>query len=328
MGWNSNRDTASSAQGSDKVSGDQPFDASHDRPRRGANSRRPARRFVVLVLVAIVVLPILWFGLPGEIARWYAASADQEAEKENWDAAISQLDTGISWVPDNTFLPIRKAQIQIDAGRIAEAVDTLTEIVGRAGLTDEVRQLAVQRRAFALQRIKRHDEAIADLSSLVEARRNDFQQWANSQTRAALALALNNRAYAYALANKELDLGLKDIGEAFDVLRNEDVYVYLDTRGYLRFLKGDLDDAKNDMEVATELAERENANFQRELDDYKAHAANLRSYNLMKRQKDEEMSVIYHHRGLVYEALGEVEAAKQDLVRAQKLGYNPDQGVW
>jgi hypothetical protein len=43
---------------------------------------------------------------------------------------------------------------------------------------------------------------------------------------------------------------------------------------------------------------------------------------------NEQLSVLYHHRGLVYEKLNQLEKAVADYEQARRLGYNPDKGVW
>ena len=42
----------------------------------------------------------------------------------------------------------------------------------------------------------------------------------------------------------------------------------------------------------------------------------------------EQLSVLYHHRGLVHKALGHEEQAQRDLAKGQELGYNPEAGVY
>ena len=42
----------------------------------------------------------------------------------------------------------------------------------------------------------------------------------------------------------------------------------------------------------------------------------------------ESMAVIYHHRGLVFEKLGNQRQADEDFERAEKFGYDPENGVF
>ena len=38
--------------------------------------------------------------------------------------------------------------------------------------------------------------------------------------------------------------------------------------------------------------------------------------------------MLYHHRGLVYEKLGQKERADEDLRRTDQYGYSPEDGIW
>jgi hypothetical protein len=46
------------------------------------------------------------------------------------------------------------------------------------------------------------------------------------------------------------------------------------------------------------------------------------------RALNEQLSVLYHHRGLVYQKLNQPEKARADLDQARRLGYDPSKGVW
>ena len=45
-------------------------------------------------------------------------------------------------------------------------------------------------------------------------------------------------------------------------------------------------------------------------------------------RRDQQFSVILHHRGEAYAALGEEEKADADIAKAIELGFNPDEGIW
>ena len=96
----------------------------------------------------------------------------------------------------------------------------------------------------------------------------------------------------------------------------------LDTRGYLRYLAGeDLHGARDDLERAIDLAE---ASVRIDLPGQQATT----SAHELESSEANDLAVLYHHRGLIYEKLGRSDEAAVDLELARKLGYDPKQGVW
>jgi tetratricopeptide (TPR) repeat protein len=141
-------------------------------------------------------------------------------------------------------------------------------------------------------------------------------------------VALNYRAYARALANQDPEKGLDDMQQAFDLLKSDNDFAYLDTRGYLYYLAGDVDAALSDMERAVRLAESALARFRAGQTEQLEQGFDVK---LLRRQNElfeQNLAVLCHHRGLVYRALGREQEAADDLTRADELGYDPENGVW
>ena len=108
------------------------------------------------------------------------------------------------------------------------------------------------------------------------------------------ATALNNRAYYLAQIKKDLDRAAKDIEGAIDLAGEEPAYI--DTRGFVAYMRGNFKDALSDFNKALEGAEGEGAD-------------------------PEFYAEIYFHRGLVYRKLGEPELSQQDFDKAKELGF-------
>jgi tetratricopeptide (TPR) repeat protein len=161
------------------------------------------------------------------------------------------------------------------------------------------------------QRLARHPEAIRDATqALTLSRGGDPDPW-------------NERAYVRAIAGLELEEGLDDVQQAIDLYGAPNA-AYLDTRGYLYHLLGRQEEALTDLNEAIALAEREDpwgAAHER-------RPREGRGGERDRRRHDENLSVLYHHRGLVLAALGRDEEAQADLTRAESLGYNPAGGVY
>ena len=153
---------------------------------------------------------------------------------------------------------------------------------------------------------------------------------------------LNNLAYIRALAvldgvldPKELDAAWNDIEKAFEILDLEqpDAVPYdglealLDTRGYIAYLKGDLESACMDMEAAVAEAEKAYQRMIQQAERGLDVGIAQEEIELRKNQAEQYLAVIYHHRGEVYEALGHEDKAAQDFKHADELGYDPERGL-
>ena len=180
------------------------------------------------------------------------------------------------------------------------------------------------------QRRGQHEEALADadrIVEMVEAAPNQEVDRGNGQL-VTLPLALNNRAYACALADRNVEGGLADIERALSLLGVENDAALLDTRGYLNYLLGNLEAALSDMERAVQLAESDRRNFQVIRTAQLRRGMDPRLLEQIQELSDQNLAVLYHHRGLVYQQLGQEPEAQKDLAQAEKLGYDPETGVW
>ena len=154
-----------------------------------------------------------------------------------------------------------------------------------------------------------HDEAIHDINKAVELR-------------PAEPNVLNSRAYIRAIANRELERALADVGTALS-MEGENAN-FLDTRGYVCFLLGDGDRALADLDRALEMAQQQACRGVFMGD----HPHRGRVLARAIRQHENAMAVMYHHRGQVHKSLGHDQLADADLRQGDTLGYNPAAGVY
>lgn len=108
------------------------------------------------------------------------------------------------------------------------------------------------------------------------------------------ATALNNRAYHRALAKKDLVEAAKDVEEAIEIDGEQPAFV--DTRGYISYLRGDFKQALADFNQALRDAQEQDT-------------------------EPEFSAEIHFHRGLVYRKLGENDLAEADFKKAKELGF-------
>lgn len=285
--------------------------------RRTGRVPRPLRIVVYGVLVAIVVLAIREF--PREVARWYFAAALESVADGNSSQAIVHVNRAVDWDPQCSRHFGLRAQLNLAAGDIEASLADCDRAIENMPADWET----YFTRTVVYQRLGRHAEAVRDWDAIVAEQRRQFEQ-RGLAVGERLAEALNGRAYSRALGQIDIQKGLGDIEEAFDMLGTEESSHMLDTRGYLRYLAGDMPQAREDMERAVELAE---ASAQLGL--LRQAGSLSASQNLMPDVKTRHvLAVLYHHRGLIYEKLGKSEEARADLELAENLGYDPENGVW
>jgi len=278
------------------------------------------RRFGTGVAIAVCVLvalgPLVFLGLPPEIARWYVAAAMEHDLLDEPNAAEADLDKAIEWLPKDGDLHVRRADIRLRQKDFSGAMEDCEAALQWNG--QDFRPALLQR-MLVHQRQGQHEKAIADSNLVVEASQNAFER----------AESLNARAYARALGNLQISEGLEDIQSAFDDLGTEDNAAFLDTRGYLYYLAGDFDNALRDMERSVQMAEDERSSFVMGREELKKQSlVDERVLDRQARLRNENLAVLYQHRGLVYEALDRLPDAKADFERADKYGYSPEDGIW
>ena len=88
---------------------------------------------------------------------------------------------------------------------------------------------------------------------------------------------------------------------------------------------GDFQAALKDLNQAIELVSKER---ERELDYVAGHGWPRRLIDRFELEWKQTMAVMYHHRGEIYQKLGQSEPASADIKRGDKLGYNPAEGVY
>lgn len=239
---------------------------------------------------AILAVTVLpgWF--PREMARWHEAWAEYEELEGNLPAASAANSRALWWTPDDFALRSRKVTLQF---RLGDAHAALQEA----------------------------DAMLADFqAAMPDPVPVPYQE--------QLISLLNQRAYARALAGKEVEAALQDVNHAMTLLRGAESAAILDTRGYILHLLGRNEDARRDMERAVSLMQANMALQRQGLYSMYGYLTDQRNLRRGEQELQEGFAVLLHHRGLVYQSLGKDILAKTDLDRAQQLGYGRENGVW
>ncbi len=273
-------------------------------PGRGVPPSGSARG-VRLILILLVLGPVLWMWAPRERARWYTAKALEQQLAGDPEEALTYLNRALEWDRQSDWLYRQRADWLVDAGRYEQALEDYT----RAIALSPGEALNYMQRSVAWQYLGRHDQSIADWERVVEL-------FSNHSSRHR-AIAWNGLAYARALGKRDLEQALEDIERALAIFGPDPAM--LDTRGYLRFLGGDLEAAREDLNQAVQTIENQHAELKQRRD-----YADRREHEQRVRQHAHSVAVLRYHRALIYEQLGEPEQAAQDVGRVRQLGFEPD----
>jgi tetratricopeptide (TPR) repeat protein len=281
---------------------------------RIVNSRnRRTSRLAIMLIVAVVLGPLLWRWWPTEVARWYCAIAKERQLEGDLEAATQALLTALWWSPESAAIFRQRGDLHAERRDYEAAIADYA----RAVELDPADPMNFVQRSVAFQHQKRHAEAIQDWHSIEALVKNQGQEQS--------ATVLNGLAYARALGNSELDRALDEVNQAlqFGSRNVESRAAMLDTRGYIQFLRGEHQAARQDLDRAVESIEL-----------LLAARANQKSYSDPRQHEQESKlleqhaAVMRYHRALVLQALGEADLADQDLRQVRQWGYEPGDGLF
>jgi tetratricopeptide (TPR) repeat protein len=287
-----------------------------DNPSGGPSSTGPWIRRLLKLAVVGVVASALWvhFDLGttfGKLAgQYHAQQAVAAAQRGDWDGALVQAERALSWSPTSIELLLLRAKIYLQRDDYERALNDVESAVVQKPNDQEAQSL----RLLCLHRLHRQREAAAAATDILQRSLGNRTEM------------LNTRAYARALGDFDLDDALIDIEEA--LAGNEDNASFLDTRGYVLFKLGRHDDALADFDRAIELVGRERDEFERTIEGRRLSESQAAAKARRERLFDENLAVMHHHRGEVYEKLGRSDEAKKDLFIGQELGFDPAAGVY
>jgi len=302
-------------------------------------------RRVILCFIAVSGVIVAWQEAPREMARWHQARAEVFVARQDIASAIGQLDKALKSDNSNPHISQVRARYKLAMKDLNGGLDDINRTIELAGESHRVSLLI--ERSEVLQRLERHDEAIEDWNSIVEKSRNLMESDTDEMFTAVvtglthpLDMALNARAYIRARGNRQLQEGLDDIHEAIRLLESETYRKlhhrlgynfrqtranYYDTRGYLLYLLDQPALALQDLSLAIQWM---NSSFGYAMARIQTHPLDGGSVAREWNSFVEGLAVIYFHRALVHDRLGNKLEVDADLHSAAELGYNPEDGVW
>lgn len=277
------------------------------------NRRRPRNRgglIVILFIAATVLGPMLFFGIPREIGKWHVAAAQNQWAAGDLDGAIQTLDRAVTKYPGSELLHDQRARFYLEQKAYEKALADADRLVALKPKSAAAHYL----RGEILQHLKRHDEAIASCKKVLSL--ND-EEWIGDR-----AQALNALAYFQALGKTELTDAMNNVEQAIEIQGPQPWS--LDTRGYIHYLLGDLQSAKQDMDRAVPTFEKIVKNIEARTaadgEDYEAQRERQQmAYNL---------AVMRYHRALVYDSLGQKKQAQEERQRIRDAGFEPNDDLF
>ena len=271
-------------------------------PRR---RRRWPGVLLILFIIGVVVVPLLFHGFSDELARWRLAAAWEQRLNGDLDAAIASLDRAIVADPENLELLLQRAAWHQEDGEPAAA---LADCDQAAKLRPDDPRVLFQRSQI-FQELGRHEEAIADMEQLAKV--GGFSPSTN----------LNALAYARAVGQRQLEKALEEVEEALE-MEGENA-AYLDTRGFIHWQLGNLNEALRDMNKAVEEVEATFESARQQVERIRSITVDSRSVELEFEKQKKGLAVLLYHRGLVHRSQGNEQAAEADFKRVRELGFEP-----
>lgn len=273
--------------------------------------RSPLARAVLLLLFAVgVAVPIVFYWLSGEQAKWRIAAAQAKWLDGDLPGAISVLDTAALEFPETSAIYEQRIQFYLEAKEFEQALADAQHLVE----LDSNSTTALGLKSQALHHLGKHDEAIKVCE---EMRRLAEEEWiGNAPT------ALNSLAYAQAIAGTQLNEALENIDEALRLAGDNPAM--LDTRGFVKYRLGDTEAAREDIERAIEVWEKVVAYQETQA------VSGVRSYQSEANRASyhQALAVMLYHRSLVYDQLGLSDKAKVDRERVRVLGFEPNEQLF
>lgn len=289
-------------------------------------------------LLFLILTPVLGFAVISFFygrnfsAQMLIGRALEKRQAGDFHGALADLESAAELAPEMTEIFHLHFEIRVQDLKDLEGAEADTnkwvERWPEFALGYTLRSQVYQRQTFADPNVNRHAEAIADLKEALKL----------SSSREPMPY--NNLAYARALAGVELPEGLQDAERALELLDKEADQLpedspgkplvdnsraaVLDTRGFLHHLLGNDEQALADLDESISLTESSAAHMIKLAEEGKLGISPER----LQKSRDHTLSVLHHHRSVVYRKLGQEEEADADAAQAKELGFDPPNGVF
>jgi len=305
---------------------------------RVAQFRPRGIRPLTWILLLAIIGPCAVQIVPQEIGRWHLARAIRLRESGQKEAAYQELTAAMARFPDNPALLLRRAEWQLTDGNREEAIadaDRMLSAAENSSAVNFAKWLNIH--SLFLWNLGEFSRAVDDRKKL-----ESLSQRSGIPDRAT---ALNDLAYAQALAKTDLDEALSNVNQALEF--HPASAAMLDTRGFIYFQQGkhslalkDLNDAVKVMDQEAEAAGKMPARHlwppealqrirQAELKTISELAPRPSDMEAQIKSIARAAAVGHYHRSLVLSALDRKDEAEKDVEMVRQLiGREPDETLF
>lgn len=317
----------------------EPAPTNPDEDSGPAPSRWQERAIVILII--LVAVPFLFDWGQGEIAKWHLAAATDAQYRGDRAAALTAANRAAEWDPDSSRIQSTRASMMLsigDADSAALVADQVLaqhfqEFENRASKMNQLRLASSLNQSAYCHALASTDlqDALAHIEEAIAIR-----EGLPLPKDDGYASMLDTRGYLrYLIAKKQRDdpsepsiehdaAASGEVTEGPGDGSTERGETITKEERYQQTLSDALDDLETAVAIYKQALKIERAGIEHDARLVIDHAP----LKFRRRSLDESMSVLLHHRGLVYQAIGKVVAAEKDLEQAKRLGYDPENGVW
>lgn len=294
-------------------------------PQRTARPVRGRPAWLIVVLLAVLFGGIAYLNGPTAIGLYYASSGQAAYAAREEEKAIAQFDKAVRWQPENLRIRELRCRVLSRVGQFEKAKEDLAFVTAQFAAAPKENLSS----AHYLLLAQMHQEC-GEYRKAFEAMRKATESLANAPSSPEKALELNNLAYfaalaiAYEPADADEDAKLLDemLANAEQALRlSPGISSFLDTRGYLHYLKENYSAAIADFDKALAETEELMAAGRKQIKENPRQAYQLQ---IQLREIEYSAAVMYQHRMKAHQKAGNNEFAEKDRKQIEELGFNPE----
>lgn len=317
-----------------------PTDAHEGHDFDPAPSRWQERGLGVLLL--LVAVPFLFRWGQGEIAKWHLAAARDAQYQGDRAGALVSANRAAKWDPDSPLIQSTQASMLLSIGDAESAAKLADQVLvqhrqeyeQRASKINHLRlagSLNQSAYCHALTSMNLEsaltdiNEAIAIRESLPLPKDDGYASMLDTRGYLRYLVAKKRRDASSVPGTEHDDKAAQEENEdEADESADEDDQPATKEEQYQQLIADGLTDLETAVAIFKQALKVEQAGIENDARMVIDHAP----LKFRRRSLDESMSVLLHHRGLLYQAVGKVAAAERDIDRAKQLGYDPENGVW
>lgn len=170
---------------------------------------------VILVFLALVVIPVGYYGFNSEFARWKAARAELLYDADEIEQSLELMQRSVEQAPHNQDLKLSFAYKLMRHGQAERALELIDEVIDYSTNPRE----SIEAKAQCLMYLGRAQESLTYIKSA-----SDYLDTSQYQQ----PIRLNTMAYYRALAKKELVQANEDISKS--IRMTQELTWWLDSR--------------------------------------------------------------------------------------------------